>query len=126
MPHGSSQMTKIISIRVPNDVYDTLKRRAESSMQYRTVGSYVQDRLIYDTRRKHGTPGKPRAKRQDNPVAMKKYTVYVRQFISLPGHKEPQPVDRSFTVLAKTSRGAAAAVKNTGVRGNMTVVRIID
>ena len=51
---GTSKLTKVVSIRLPVDVYAILERRALALGRYNTVNSYLQRRLIYDITRKHG------------------------------------------------------------------------
>lgn len=47
----ASKSTGTITIRLPNDVIETLHRRAKNN--YTTIGEYARGRLVYDTRRKH-------------------------------------------------------------------------
>jgi len=52
---GTSSKTKLITFRLPNDVYEIILRRVTPTGHPRTVSSYIRDRTIYDVRRKHGT-----------------------------------------------------------------------
>lgn len=52
MPNVSSK-TKTIAFRVPNEVYDIIRRRiARSKLRWQTVNEYTKDRVIYDAKRK--------------------------------------------------------------------------
>ena len=51
---GKSSKTTVISIRLPNDVVCTLRRRVDGRRtHWGSVGEYLQDRIIYDTTRSH-------------------------------------------------------------------------
>ena len=52
---GTSTKTQVISIRLPNDIVKIIERRIYVTGHYRTVSSYLRDRIIYDMTRKHGT-----------------------------------------------------------------------
>jgi hypothetical protein len=41
--------TVVITVRLPNDVADILKRRAKGN-----ISAYLRKRLVYDVTRKHG------------------------------------------------------------------------
>ena len=57
MAHGASSKTVVVGFRLPRDVYETLQRRVDGARtHWGSVGEYLQWRVIYDTRRKHGTP----------------------------------------------------------------------
>ncbi len=52
---GKSSQTKVIALRLPNDIYSILERRVNKSHRaYLTVGQYLKERIIYDTLRIHG------------------------------------------------------------------------
>jgi len=51
---GTSSRTTIISLRLPNEVVYTLKRRIDGRRtHWSSVGEYLQERIIYDTQREH-------------------------------------------------------------------------
>jgi len=51
---GTSSKTTIISLRLPNEVVYTLRRRINGRRtHWFSVGEYLQDRIIYDTMRSH-------------------------------------------------------------------------
>lgn len=53
---GTSKKTKIITFRVPNEVYEALVRRNDQRTAMPiSVNNYVRNRVIYDATRKHGT-----------------------------------------------------------------------
>jgi len=51
---GTSKTTSVVSIRLPNEVLFTLKRRIDGSRsRWESVGEYLRERIIYDTQREH-------------------------------------------------------------------------
>ncbi len=56
---GHSKTTTLITIRLPNDVIAIIKRRIKDS-RWDTIGSYLRDRITYDTTRKHTEGGNPK------------------------------------------------------------------
>ena len=51
---GKSSKTTVVSIRLPNEVVFTLKRRINGKRtRWDTVGNYLKERIIYDTERAH-------------------------------------------------------------------------
>ena len=51
---GTSKISTRVSIRLPNSVVRTLQHRiAGERSRWGSVGEYVQERVIYDTRRSH-------------------------------------------------------------------------
>jgi hypothetical protein len=54
MASGTSSKTVVVGFRLPTDVYDILQRRVDGkNTHWNSVGQYLQDRIIYDTRREH-------------------------------------------------------------------------
>lgn len=52
---GTSQISKRVSIRLPNDVVQTLRCRIDGRRtHWQSIGEYLKDRIIYDVRRPHG------------------------------------------------------------------------
>lgn len=51
MSKALSSTTKVVSLRLSNDVVDTLSRRAKK--QGKLVSEYLRERVNYDTTRKH-------------------------------------------------------------------------
>ncbi len=50
----ASKLTKVIAIRLPNEVVFTLQRRIDGKRsRWSTVGEYLKERIIYDTERSH-------------------------------------------------------------------------
>ncbi len=52
--HGKSSRTHVVGIRLKNETYQKVLKRISKVGKYRTVASYLQDRLEYDLNRKHG------------------------------------------------------------------------
>ncbi len=52
--HGKSSRTRVVGIRLKNETYEKVLRRVLKIGKYKTVASYLQDRLEYDLNRKHG------------------------------------------------------------------------
>jgi len=51
---GTSSKTTVVSIRLPNEVVFTLKRRLDGQRsRWSSVGEYLKERIIYDTMRPH-------------------------------------------------------------------------
>ena len=51
---GTSKTTSVVSIRLPNEVLFTLKRRIDGRRsRWESVGEYLRERIIYDTQREH-------------------------------------------------------------------------
>lgn len=51
---GKSTKSEIVSFRLPNDVVSTLNHRiAGRRGRWQSIGEYLQERVIYDTRRLH-------------------------------------------------------------------------
>lgn len=51
---GTSTKTKVVSLRLPNEVVFTLERRiAGKRTRWDSVGEYLQERIIYDVMREH-------------------------------------------------------------------------
>ncbi len=48
---GVSKHTKVIALRLPNEVVETLARRAKNNNV--SIHEYLRDRVVYDTLRKH-------------------------------------------------------------------------
>lgn len=46
--YGKREKTKLVTVRLPLDVYEKLERNHSS------VGEYLRKRITYDVRRKHG------------------------------------------------------------------------
>lgn len=56
MPGGSNS-SKVIPVRLPNDVIETLERRIKKGKgSSQGLSQYLRDRITYDVRRKHGKP----------------------------------------------------------------------
>lgn len=52
---GKSSKSKVISLRLPTEVYTIIQKRINGRRGYHdSVAGYVKDRIIYDTLRKHG------------------------------------------------------------------------
>ena len=52
---GKSNKTTIITIRLPNEVVYTLRRRIDGRRsRWASIGDYLKERIIYDIERKHG------------------------------------------------------------------------
>ena len=49
---GKSSKTQVISIRLPNEVVEKIKRRFVNN-RFDSVSHYLRDRIIYDITRKH-------------------------------------------------------------------------
>ncbi len=49
---GMSAKTQIISIRLPNEVAETIRRRCDNN-RFESVSAYLRDRITYDITRKH-------------------------------------------------------------------------
>lgn len=54
---GKSTRSQVISVRLPNEVVETIKRRFAKN-RFDSVGAYLRDRIIYDVTRKHSRFGK--------------------------------------------------------------------
>jgi len=55
---GKSQTSTVVSIRLPNEVLFTLKRRINGRRsRWASVGEYLKDRIIYDVKRSHDKGG---------------------------------------------------------------------
>ena len=55
MAHGYSGKTKVVGFRLPMDVLAILERRVKGEKtHWGSVAEYLQERVIYDVRRKHG------------------------------------------------------------------------
>ncbi len=66
---GRSRKTQVVALRLPNNVMDILNRRINGRRtHWESIGAYLQDRIIYDTLRKHYTSKNGRLKdvAQDN------------------------------------------------------------
>ena len=51
---GTSSKTTLITLRLPNEVVYTLRRRIDGRRtHWSSVGEYLQERVIYDTERQH-------------------------------------------------------------------------
>ena len=51
---GTSRLTTRVSIRLPNHVVRTLRRRIDGRLgRHDSVALYLQERIIYDTERSH-------------------------------------------------------------------------
>ena len=51
---GKSLKTQIIAFRLPNEVIAILERRVKGRLgHWESVGQYLQERIIYDTKRAH-------------------------------------------------------------------------
>lgn len=50
---GTSSKTSVIRLRLPNEIIEKVTRRVENNPNYKTVSSYLRDRIIYDVNRKH-------------------------------------------------------------------------
>ena len=52
---GTSNKSTIVTIRLPNEVVYTLRRRIDGKRsKWESVGEYIKERLIYDIMRSHG------------------------------------------------------------------------
>lgn len=52
---GTSKQSVVVGFRIPMDVYETIQRRIDGPKgRWESVAHYLQERVIYDTRRKHG------------------------------------------------------------------------
>lgn len=49
---GDSKISRMIGIRLPVDVYETLVRRFKKT-SYPTLSDYLRTRIVYDVRRPH-------------------------------------------------------------------------
>jgi len=47
-----NRKSRIVSIRLPLDVYETLEKRTRKG-RHSGVPAYLRERITYDTRRKH-------------------------------------------------------------------------
>ena len=55
MVYRISQSSEVVSIRLPNDVLFTIKRRINGRRsRWASVVDYLKERIIYDTNRSHG------------------------------------------------------------------------
>ena len=51
---GTSSKTKVVTIRLPNEVVYTLTRRINGRRsRWGSIGEYIKERLIYDIERSH-------------------------------------------------------------------------
>lgn len=50
--HGKSSTTRVVALRLPNDVYEIIKRRAVNS-RYFTVSAYLRAELVYFAKLNH-------------------------------------------------------------------------
>jgi hypothetical protein len=60
---GTSKKTRVVSFRLPNDVYAILERRVKGKKSHwSSVPEHLQDRVIYDVTREHtkGKSSKPK------------------------------------------------------------------
>lgn len=48
---GTSSKTRIVALRLPNDVIAIIERRLRNRSM--TISKYLRDRIIYDLTRKH-------------------------------------------------------------------------
>ena len=53
----SNKKSRIVSVRLPLDVYESLQQRTQKG-RHVGVSEYLRERITYDTRRKH-TPKAP-------------------------------------------------------------------
>ena len=52
---GTSKKSKVISVRLPNEVIATLERRVNGRRsRWDSVGQYLRERIEFDTMRPHG------------------------------------------------------------------------
>lgn len=49
---GKSSQTTVVTIRLPNNVMNKIKKRC-SENRYDSVSAYLRDRITYDITRKH-------------------------------------------------------------------------
>ena len=49
---GKSRKSRLYTLRLENEVADILERRA--GRQGRSVQAYLRERVVFDTKRKHG------------------------------------------------------------------------
>jgi Arc/MetJ-type ribon-helix-helix transcriptional regulator len=50
---GKSKSSRIVSVRLPNEVIEVLQRRVKEN-RFTGIPSYLRDRITYDTLRRHG------------------------------------------------------------------------
>ena len=51
---GTSKLSKRVSVRLPNEVFDAIQRRIDGRRgRWESVALYVQERIIYDVMRPH-------------------------------------------------------------------------
>lgn len=55
---GKSTRTTVVTLRLPNDVVEKVKRRLSGTGYPETVNSYLRKRIIYDINRKHARSSK--------------------------------------------------------------------
>jgi hypothetical protein len=60
---GVSKSTKVVGVRLPNEVVETIRRRCMRNLHYITVGTYLRNRIVYDITRKHGSNSKDKKQR---------------------------------------------------------------
>lgn len=52
---GTSRISTVITIRLPNELVNTLKHRINGRRsRWDSVGEYIKERLVYDLTRSHG------------------------------------------------------------------------
>jgi len=49
---GKSSRSQVITIRLPNEIVETIKRRLANN-RFGSISEYLRDRIIYDMTRKH-------------------------------------------------------------------------
>jgi hypothetical protein len=58
---GKSKQSVVVGFRIPMDVYETIQRRIDGPRgRWESPGHYLQERVIYDIRRRHGNTRKRR------------------------------------------------------------------
>lgn len=55
---GTSTKSQVISIRLPNEIVETIKRRFANN-RFDSISAYLRDRIIYDFTRKHKRFNRP-------------------------------------------------------------------
>ena len=49
---GKSSTSQVITIRLPNEIVETIKRRLANN-RFDSISQYLRERIIYDMTRKH-------------------------------------------------------------------------
>jgi len=59
-------------------------------------------------------------------LKLKKYEITVRESITLPHRTKPEPLDRIYTVRAKTEKSALSSIRDAGIKGRIIKIENIN